>query len=218
VTPSHSELTFASFLSYCPRGDTKEIKRSQDLVRQVKENRVVRSSGRDEPMASLVARRLRERSLSFAADFLGLDTALVPIPRSARRVVGALWPAHEIAESLRAEGFGSQVVTCLERSIAVPKAATSRSEDRPKARVHFESLELRDPLSLPGKVTLIDDVVTRGAQLFGAAWRIWAARSDIEVRAFVVIRTISASDDFETIAAPCTGRIEWRAEECRRIP
>jgi predicted amidophosphoribosyltransferase len=218
VKPSRSELKFASFLSYCPRGDTKEVKRSQDLVRQVKENRFVRSGGRDEPVASLVARRLRERALPFASEFLRTDVALVPVPRSARRVSGALWPGQEIAESLRAEGFGMEVLPCLTRAVPVPKAATSRSEERPKARAHFESLELLDPLSLPAKVTLVDDVVTRGAQLFDAAWRIWAARPDVEVRAFVVIRTMSAFEDFEAIAAPCTGRIEWRAEECRRIP
>ncbi len=111
-----------------------------------------------------------------------------------------------------------QVVPCLKRVVAVPKAATARSEERPKARGHFESLELLDPLSLPARITLVDDVVTRGAQLFGAAWRIWSHRPDIDVRAFIVIRTISNPDDFEAIASHCTGRIEWRAEECFRVP
>lgn len=98
------------------------------------------------------------------------------------------------------------------------KAATARPEDRPKARAHFDSLELRDPLSLPARITLVDDVVTRGAQLFGAAWRIWSQQPDVEVRAFIVLRTISNAEDFQSIADPCTGRIEWRAEDCRRVP
>jgi hypothetical protein len=100
----------------------------------------------------------------------------------------------------------------------VAKAATSNPEERPKARTHFESMELEAALSLPAKVTLIDDVVTRGAQLFGAAWKIWSVRPDVEVRAFAVIRTVSDAKDFSSLDAPCTGRIEWRDEECRRRP
>jgi hypothetical protein len=214
VKPFRSELPFASFLAYCPRGDTKEIKRAQNFMRRLKENRVLR----DETASALVARRLRERAESFAVEFLGADTALVPMPRSGLLRRGDLWPARELVESLRAEGFGQRVMPCLKRVVAVPKAATSRSEDRPRARAHFESLELAAPLSLPAKITLVDDVITRGAQLFGAAWRIWAARPDVEVRAFAVIRTVSAPEDFATLAAPCTGHIEWRGEDCYRQP
>lgn len=173
----------------------------------------------EETAAAVVARRLRERAEPFATEFLDTDTALVPMPRSGLLRRGDLWPAFEIVESLRAEGFGQRVLPCLKRVLAVPKAATSRSEDRPKARAHFDSLELAEPLSLPAKITLIDDVVTRGAQLFGAAWRIWSVRPDVEVRAFAVIRTVSAPEDFTAIAAPCTGRIEWRSnEDCYRQP
>lgn len=70
----------------------------------------------------------------------------------------------------RARDFGSEV-----------------AEARPKARTHVESLTLAKPLSLPAKVTLIDDVVTRGAQLFSAAWAIWSVRPDVEVRASALV-------------------------------
>lgn len=187
-------------------------------MRSLKENRIVRATRREETASALVARRIRERALEFTSEFLNADTALVPMPRSGLLRLGALWPALEIAESLRAEGFGQSVVPSLKRVIPVPKAATSRAEERPKARAHFESLELMDPLALPAKITLVDDVVTRGAQLFGAAWKIWAMRPNVEVRAFAVIRTVSALEEFSATADPCTGRIEWRDEECRRRP
>jgi predicted amidophosphoribosyltransferase len=61
------------------------------------------------------------------------------------------------------------VLECLERTHAVAKAATSKPSERPKARAHFDSLAVAEPLALPNQVTLVDDVVTRGAQLFGAA-------------------------------------------------
>lgn len=180
----------------------------------LKENRVVR----DETAAAVAARRLRERAEPFTSEFFGEDAPLVPIPRSGLLRAGDLWPAFEIAQRLHQEGFGRNVLPCLRRRLAVPKAATSSREERPKARAHFESVELEAPLSLPAKVTLIDDVVTRGAQLFGAAWKIWSVRPDVEVRAFAVIRTISDQNDFAALAAPCTGQIEWREEECRRRP
>lgn len=214
MKPPRSELSFASFLAYCPRGDTDEIKRAKNFARLLKENRVIR----DETASARVARRMRERAEPLAAELLGPNVTLVPMPRSALLRRGALWPALEIAESLRAEGFGERVLPCLERATAVPKAATSRSEARPKARAHFESLNLAEPLSLPTKITLVDDVVTRGAQLFGAAWKIWSVRPDVEVRAFAVIRTVSDPEEFTGIASPCMGRIEWRNEECYRQP
>jgi predicted amidophosphoribosyltransferase len=185
---------------------------------QVKENRVVRSPGREETASAFVARRVREMHLAFANDFLGPDATLVPVPRSGLRHRGALWPANEIAVALHREGFARGVLACLERARAVPKAATSSPKDRPKARAHFESLELHDPVSLPNQITLVDDVITRGAQLFGAAWRIWAARPDVVVRAFAIIRTISDPDDFTAVGDPCEGIVEWRSEECRRVP
>ena len=110
------------------------------------------------------------------------------------------------------------MLTCLERKIAVPKAATAAAESRPKARTHFESLAIAEPLSLPTKITLVDDVVTRGAQLFGAAWAIWSMRPDVEVSAFAVIRTESDAADFSALFDPRSGKIEWRDEECRRRP
>jgi hypothetical protein len=220
VKPSRSELPFAAFLSYCPRGDGSEIARSQRLVRQLKDNRVVRYPEWEGPIGSFVARRLRETQPSFLSEFLGAKVALVPVPRSGMRLAkaDALWPSLEIAKSLRAEGFGLTLLECLERARAVPKAATSKASERPKARLHFDSLTLLKPLELPRQVTLVDDVVTRGAQLFGAAWRIWQQRPDVVVRAFAVMRTVSDAADFVTILDPRTGRIEWRAEECYRDP
>lgn len=170
------------------------------------------------PAAAYVARRLREIPHDLYPDFFGADRALVPVPRSRLLVRGALWPAAEIAEALAREGFGNGVLRCLLRGHAVTKAATSTRGTRPTARDHFDSLDLVEPLSLPAKVTLIDDVVTRGAQLLGAAWRIWKARPDVEVVGFAVIRTISDPTEFERILAPCVGRVWLERGRCIRRP
>ena len=185
---------------------------------QVKENKVVRRSEYIESAAAFVARRLREIDPTFALEFLGPSATLVPIPRSSLQRPGALWPAMEIANALHAQGFGARVLPSLTRSSAVAKAATSASKDHPKAQAHYDSLRVNRPIELPSMVTLIDDVVTRGAQPLGAAWSIWAARHDVEVRAFAVIRTISNPEAFTTIADPRVGLIKLRGDECFRAP
>jgi hypothetical protein len=215
VTPFRSELAFASLVTYCPRGDGDEIRRSQTLMRQLKSNRMLRH----ESAAAFVSRRLREMSPSEIVPFLSREVALLPVPRSSFQKPGALWPAFEIANALLDAGFGSRVVQVLCRRSAVDKAAIASPKDRPSARIHFDSLEVVAPMDLPASVTLIDDVITRGAQMLGAAWRIWSVRPDVVVRGFAVIRTISRPEDFSAIAAPCSGRVTLGSDgNCRRTP
>lgn len=215
MTSFRSEVEFASLVTYCPRGEGAEIRKSQTLMRQLKDNRMLRA----ESAAAFVSRRLREISPPPVLPFLAPDVALVPVPRSSLQKLGALWPAFEIAQSLHAQGFGSRVLPCLRRHTAMSKAATASPKDRPRARAHFDSLEVVVPMDLPTCVTLIDDVITRGAQMLGAAWRIWAARPDVVVRCFAVIRTISKPEEFSTVAAPCVGKVTLgRDEECHRAP
>jgi len=87
MRPFRSELAFAAFLTYCPRGDTRDIRRSQRFMWRLKGNRVLRSNRLDETASKIVARRLRERAEKFTSELLGKDTSLVPMPRS-----GQLWP------------------------------------------------------------------------------------------------------------------------------
>lgn len=185
-------------------------------MRQVKENRVLRSTG--EPAATFMARRLREIAPPYVAELFAPTVTLVPVPRSSLRKPGALWPASELATALHHEGLGGAVLPCLKRTRPVIKAATARAKDRPRPQEHFESLCVLDPMALPAEITLVDDVVTRGAQMMGAAWAIRAVRQDIIVRCFAFIRTVSNPDDFERILAPCVGTIEVRRGECFRDP
>lgn len=185
---------------------------------QLKENRVVKDGEHKDAVSAFVAHRLRAANLALFADFLVPEVTLIPVPRSGLQRRGSLWPSLEIAQSLHAEGFGAGVLAALRRASPVAKAATSSSNNRPRARAHMESLELVAPLELPRVVTLVDDVVTRGAQLFGAAWRIWQERPDIVVRAFAVVRTESDPEKFQAIRDPKISRIEWRHEECARRP
>jgi predicted amidophosphoribosyltransferase len=188
-------------------------------MRQVKENRVVSSDQSSEPMASHVARRLAVHAPPFIATFLGPKAVLVPVPRSGLPQRGMLWPALELARALLARGFGASIVDCLRRVHPVPKAAIAAPRDRPRAQTHCDSLSVSDPMTIPAEVTLVDDVITRGAQMMGAAQAIWAVRADVIVRGFAVIRTISRPEDFKSIASPCSGQIDVRRSgDCFRSP
>jgi hypothetical protein len=64
----------------------------------------------------------------------------------------------------------------------------------------------------------VDDVVTRGATLLGAASRLADALPAARVRAFAAIRTISNPEEFSSITAQVIGRIEYRDGETFRRP
>lgn len=124
--------------------------------------------------------------------FLDPHAVLVPIPRSApSRGEGWLWPSKAIAEALVAEGFGARVIPALRRVKAVPKAAFAPSAaDRPSAETHYDSMDVDFGLDQPESITLVDDVVTRGAQLLGAASLIHDQLPEAEIRGFAVFRSI----------------------------
>ncbi len=213
-----SELSFASFLAYSPRGTTDVAVQSRRHMLDVKENHVINTRLGSMTIAKYVAVRLKQAQPSWVSEYLGRSVALVPVPRSGLHKTGALWPAKEIADALHAEGFGARVAPCLVRASPVPKAARAAAKDRPKARDHFDSLKVVRPIDLPAEVTLIDDVVTRGAQLLGAAWSILAVRPRVTVRAFAVIRTMSDPAALLSIASPCEGTISLRGDDAFRDP
>ena len=56
MTPFRSEVAFASLVAYCARGEGVEIRKSQTLMRQLKDNRMLRA----ESTTAFVSRRLSE--------------------------------------------------------------------------------------------------------------------------------------------------------------
>ena len=129
---SSSDLPFASWLAYSPRGTSAASLRSQRIVRAFKFNRkVTPKEGDAVTVAAYFAARLAEElpATPFAHWFD--DAALVPVPRSAPLQRGALWPASQIASELVARGLGAHVATCLLRTAAVPKSAFCAPGERP---------------------------------------------------------------------------------------
>ena len=120
---------------------------------------------------------------------------LVPIPGHTPRYASALWVAERIAHALIAQGIGADVQPLLVRTEVVPQSSSRRAaSERVDPPEHYRTLSVQRPLAVPERITLVDDVVTRGSTLIAAATRVAEAFPGIEVRAFALSRVESSLD------------------------
>jgi hypothetical protein len=213
-----SEVPFASALVYSPRGQSEESKRSRERLRDpLKRGDVM--------LMQLLAERLRSfllRSVQpdIVEEFLGSDVVLVPVPRSAPLTTqDALWPARVLSEALVRGGMGERVLPCLVRAEAVSKSAFAGSGERPGPRRHYETMRVaRELLDSPARITIVDDVVTKGATLIAAASRVQEAFPRSVVRAFALVRTMGLVAEIANIGEPCRGLITYDGSRADRQP
>jgi phosphoribosylpyrophosphate synthetase len=212
-----SELRFASFLVYAPRGASEVSRRAQQFVRALKEERPI-GALRQSP-SDYAARRLAEEiGASLLGDFFLDEPLLVPVPRSSLSVDGGIWPAFNIAAALVHHGLGAAVLPCLTRVNAVPKSAFAAAGTRPKPEEHYESIEGRSMVTDRSTLCLVDDVITKGATLLGAASRLQETFPQAKVSAFALVRTLGFVDDVDRIVDPAVGTITLRGGEAVREP
>jgi len=202
-----SHLQFGSLLAYTPHGSSAEAKLSKDVMYLLKKDGFM-----GEPrilMSVWVAKKVKEKMkiLPFAS-FFGPNTILIPAPKTSLMQPNTLWVPERIATAFVRIGIGKTVSPCLVRATAVPKAAYCTGPDRPTAANHYASIRVRGGFAEPDEIVLIDDVVTRGATLIGAANRLTEAFPKAHIRAFAALRTISNENKFENIYDPCVGTID----------
>lgn len=213
-----SKIEYGVYLSYTPRPQPgAEIQlRSKDLTIMLKNDATLSSNQTISDY--LVQRMAQELERLPFADFFINKPILVPIPRTTLMKQDALWVPQRIAISLVQRGLGSKVIECLKRVKAIPKAASSSPKDRPKAMDHYSSLGV-ETLSKADEIVLVDDVVTRGATIMGAANRLVDVFPTARIRAFVMVRTVSNSVEFTSIRDPLKGTITLAANgETHREP
>ena len=210
-----TNVQFGSMLTYTPRGDSEDHRRSREEMRRLKNDQVLTSGSL---MSEEVARALSVNLASYSFhDYFHKDVALVPIPSSSRLKKDTLWVPERITSALEKHDLGTNI-PLLYRGEPLRRSSTSLAKDRPKAHQHYSSMMIQKPLHDLKEVVLVDDVVTRGATLLGAANKLTDAFPDVRIRAFAVMRTISNPDCFETIRHSCTGNISLRGEDTYRSP
>jgi len=210
-----SEIRFGSFLVYAPRGTSEVSRRAKRFVRALKEERLVGVP--PQSPSDYAARRLGDESPLLGGLFLE-SALLVPVPRSSLPVEGGIWPALNIASALVRYGLGAAVLPCLTRVKAVPKSAFAASGTRPKPIEHYDSIQGTKMVTDRPSLCLVDDVITKGATLLGAASRLQETYPQARVMAFALVRTLGFVDDIERIVEPATGTITLHGEEALREP
>lgn len=205
-----SELGFGSFLVYSPRGAGDKGPDSKQVVLKIKEEGLYSGT----PIIPYLARRIRETAHPGLLALLS-GAVLVPIPRSAIYQEGMPWPALAVAQALVAEGLAPRVERLLERHTAIRKAATAARGNRPTPREHVATLRA-SPLLAP-RLVLVDDVVTSGAQIAGAAEALALVTPTAHLAAFAAVRTMS-SGPVDELVAPVCGVIACSPSSARRDP
>lgn len=205
-----SEIEYGSLLSYSPYGTSEEARRSRTVMRKLKNDEYLESP--KILMSDYIAQGLKKdiEKLPFV-EYFKENPILVPTPNSSLTKKGYLWVPQRLAIALVKQGLGKDVEACLHRRTPVKKASTSKPDERPKPVEHYESMSV-ELLTEPKEILLIDDVVTRGATLLGAANKLADAFPKARIRAFVVIRTITNPLEFVNINDPCKGKITLRED------
>lgn len=203
-----SKIEFGSLLSYTPRGNSDTQYRSKNVMRAIKNDEYVQV-GSDQILMSDYIPDLLKRDIAKLpfANYFEVNPILVPTPNSSLNKSGTLWVPQRLASALVRKGLGKKVIECLSRVTPLPKSATSFAENRPKATDHYDSIKVEKTLLEPDEILLVDDVITRGATLLGAANKLADAFPNARIRAFTAMRTISNSKEFTKIIDPCKGTI-----------
>jgi predicted amidophosphoribosyltransferase len=205
------ELRFAAPLAYSKRGTSPTAEASRRLRDRIK--RV------DVQLYDRIARHVLQRhQQGHFEGFFGPDVAAVPVPGHAPLYRGAIDNTVRIAEALQRVGLVNEVLPALTRASAVTKSAFATPADRPRAATHFESLAVTAVLARPTRLLLIDDFVTRGATLLGAASRLQVGYPEAKIRGFALVRSVT-DGEIASISDPIAGVVTLNdAGESMRRP
>jgi hypothetical protein len=204
------EVPFGALVTYSPRGTSETSRKSREVCYGIKND----SSGLIARAVGVLATKLD----SGLSEFFGGSQILVPVPRRAPIQTGALWPSMRICEEMLTADLAKQIEPWLTRVVAVPKSSKAAPGERPVAQTHVDSLGCDEGDFLPRSITLVDDVVTKGATLLACAAIIKEVFPRAEVRAFALVRTMGLIPDVKRITDPCVGTLSFDGRGVRREP
>jgi predicted amidophosphoribosyltransferase len=183
------ELTVDSLLVY-PSWDTtgvytamKEIRRC--IKHQVKQSHRQTIDWATKGLAVALSDAESERVLPE-------ECVLVPVPRTSKTDLAHAWPAREIVMALIALDLARRHSISVIRHESVPPSSRAPRGERTPPWRHRETMTaLEVPGRPPPHIVLVDDVVTAGSTLCGAAWALRDRYLWAQISAFALARTES---------------------------
>ena len=147
-----TNIDFGSLLTYSPRGNTEEEKRSRTFRAKLKSDGYLEEE--KILMTEYIARGIKNNleRLPFA-DFFKRNPILIPTPNSSLTKENTLWVPQRLAMALVNNGLGKKVSPCLQRTSPLRKSHTSAN--RPKAQEHYDTMAVQKELSEPHEILLI---------------------------------------------------------------
>ena len=143
---------------------------------------------------------------------------LVPVPGSkplsSRE---SLWPARSLVTTLVQSGLGRDWQPLLRRATEVRKSAYAPAGMRPTPAKHFDSFATIPANPSCTAITLVDDVITKGATMLAALSRLREAWPHIPVRGFALVRTMSYQP-IRRNPVPALCRITLEGDQTIRVP
>jgi hypothetical protein len=152
------------------------------------------------------------------------NLTLVPVPGSAplpphyTAAKDALWSSFHYCKALKEAGIECSIEPCLQRTRRVKKSAFAPPGERLNPKEHYESMSITSPSILTGKnIVLVDDFITRGSTILGAASRIAEAFPNSTILGFAMVRTVYPML-LKSLVDPCVGTITHENGRLNREP
>ncbi len=205
-------LVYGSLLNYSPRnrGTSEPSRRSRVIADKLK--------SAEKNLIKQVCIRLKEKKCEvLASTIFPPETILVPIPGHAKLLIGGLWVSNEIAKALLNDGIGSSIAALIERKSAT-RSSRQSGFNRPSVKEHYDSIGIKTQILQSNNITLVDDVVTKGATAYACYLRLKEAYPLSNVRLFAVMRTCGLVQDIVDLVEPTVGSILYIDSEAIREP
>ena len=184
-----SRIEYASFLVYNP--NPKKFSSDVSALSRRVVDAVKRETAQWARKQRLGERMVGELGDAIRETFFPMGGTLVPMPGHApfKDPAGSHWSARELCQHLACSGLASDWRPLLSRTEAVPKSAFCKPEDRPTVERHAETMTVSPELGVGEVITVVDDVITRGATMLAAVSLLAQAYPSATVRGFALIRS-----------------------------
>jgi hypothetical protein len=201
------KIPYAVYLNYSPRGVSQFASDSKIIKGAIK-------NGNRNLISKIAQRIIESEDSSFLGEFLNENRILVPAPRSAQLIEGALWPTKTICEVFVENALGQETLALIHREIPVPKSSAIYNADgRPSVQRHIDSMRIIPSLVNPASnFTVIDDVLTLGRTTYACAHLLKLAYPLADIKIFVIMRTMGLVDDISRLIQPRHGEIQFNTD------